>query len=138
VFIPHYFRRHGPHALLRPIAGDGFDFGRGPIRDKAENSNSPEGKPLITRIMTRSPHPRPSSTTNVGLASLLDAEQDDRFPTGNETDVSAISMQKMRPEQALDSTCKRLMLLTENSGMYDLNEVGVLVLKSPYDSSVRS
>jgi hypothetical protein len=44
-------------------------------------------------------------------------------------------MQEMRREQTLDSTFKRLMLLTEKSGMYDLNEVGVLVRKSPYDST---
>jgi hypothetical protein len=54
--------------------------------------------------MTRYPHPRLNSTTHVGLAYLLDAEQDDGIPTGNETDVATISMQKMRKEQALDST----------------------------------
>jgi hypothetical protein len=41
VFIPHAFQRHGPHAIIKPIAGDGADLMRGPIRDKSENSNSP-------------------------------------------------------------------------------------------------
>jgi hypothetical protein len=38
VFIPHALRRHGPHAIILPVAGDGSDLRRGVIREDTENS----------------------------------------------------------------------------------------------------
>jgi Integrase zinc binding domain len=71
----------------------------------------------------------------VGLASLLEPNSDDRIPTGAEADVATISTEELRQEQALDPICNKLLLSTDKSLSYDLNEVGILVRKSPFDGS---
>jgi Integrase zinc binding domain len=71
----------------------------------------------------------------VGLASLLEPNSDDRIPTGAEVDVATVSAEKLRKEQAVDPVCKKLLLSADKSLLYDLNEVGILVRKSPFDGS---
>jgi hypothetical protein len=66
VFIPHALRRHGPHAIILPVAGDGSNLRRGVISGDTDNSFAnpttdlpPDGglKPKFThpklRLLTR-------------------------------------------------------------------------------------
>jgi hypothetical protein len=71
----------------------------------------------------------------VGLASLLEPNSDDRIPTGAEVDVATVYAEEIRKEQAVVPICKKLLLSADNSILYDLNEVGILVRKSPLDES---
>jgi Integrase zinc binding domain len=71
----------------------------------------------------------------VDLASLLEPNSDYRIPTGAEVDVATISTEELRKEQAVDPVCKKLFLSADKSLLYDLNEVGILVRKSPFDGS---
>jgi Integrase zinc binding domain len=71
----------------------------------------------------------------VGLASLLQPNSDDRIPTGAELDVATVSTEELRKGQAVDPVCKKLLLSADKSFSYDLNEVGILVRKSPFDGS---
>jgi Integrase zinc binding domain len=71
----------------------------------------------------------------VGLASLLEPYLEDRIPTGAEVDAATITTEELRKEQAVDHICNKLLLSAEKYLLYDLNEVGILVRKSPFDGS---
>jgi hypothetical protein len=87
------------------------------------------------RLLTRVPRQTRERDTQVGLASLLEPNSDDRIPTGAEVDVATVSTEELRKEQALDPVCKKLLLSADKSLLYDLNEVGILVRKSPFYGS---
>jgi Integrase zinc binding domain len=71
----------------------------------------------------------------VGLDSLLEPNSDDRIPTRAEGDVATVSIEELRKEQAVDPVYKKLLLSADKSLFYDLNEVGILERKSPFDGS---
>jgi hypothetical protein len=138
-YIPHTLRRHGPHAIILPVAGDGSDLRRGDtdnsIANSPENRSDPECDPPRFRLLTRVPRPTRERDTHVGLASLLEPNSDDRIPTGAEVDVATVSTEELLTEQAVDPVCKKLLLSADKSLLHDLNEAGILVRKSPFDGS---
>jgi Integrase zinc binding domain/Integrase core domain len=139
VYIPHTLRRHVPHAIVIHVAADGSDLRRGDTENSIANSpadrSDPKCDPPRFRLLTRIPRPTRERDTHVGLATLLEPNSDDRIPTGTEVGVATISTEELRQEQALDPICKKLLLSTDTSLSYDLNEVGILVRKSPFDGS---
>jgi Integrase zinc binding domain len=141
VHIPHTLRRPGPQAIIIPVAGDGSDLRRGDmdnsISNYPDNRSDPKCNPPRFRLLTRVPRPTRERDTHVGLASLLEPNSDDRIPTGAEVDVATVSTEELRKEQAVDPVCKNLLLSADKSLLYDLNEGGILVRKSPFDWSLR-
>jgi hypothetical protein len=138
-YIPHTLRRHGPHAIILPVAGDGSDLRRGDtdnsIANSPENRSDPECDPPRFRLLTRVPRPTRERDTHVGLDSLLEPNSDDRIPTGAKVDVATVSTEELLTEQAVDPVCKKLLLSADKSLLHDLNEAGILVRKSPLDGS---
>jgi Integrase zinc binding domain len=139
VYLPHTLRRHGPHAIIIPVARDGSDLRRGDTDNSIANSpddrSEPKRDPPRLRLLTRGPHPTRERDTHVGLASLLEPNSDDRIPTGAEIDVATFSTEELPTEQAVDPVCKKLLLSADKSLLYELNDVGILVRKSPFDGS---
>jgi Integrase zinc binding domain len=46
-----------------------------------------------------------------------------------------VSTEELRTEQAVDPVYKKLVVSADKSLLFDLNEVGILVRKSPFDGS---
>jgi hypothetical protein len=117
VYIPHTLRRHGPHAIVIPVAADGSDLRRGytdnSIANSPDDRSDPKCDPPKFRILTRCPLPTRERDAHVGLASLLEPNSDDRIPTGTEVYVATISTEGLRKEQALDPICKKLLLFAD-------------------------
>jgi hypothetical protein len=139
VYIPHTLRRHGPHAIIIPVAADGSDLRRvdtdNSIANFPDDRSGPKCDPPRFRLLTRGPLPTRERNTHVGLPSLLEPNSDDRIPTGAEVDGATVSKEELRKEQAVDPVCKKLLLSAYKSLLYDLNEVGILVRKSPFNGS---
>jgi hypothetical protein len=139
VYIAHTLRRHGPHAIVIPVAADGSDLRRvdtdNSIANSPDDRSDPKCDPPKFRLLTRGPSPTRDLDTHVGLASLLESNSDDRITTGTEVDVAIISPEELRKEQVVNPICKKLLLSAEKSLWYDLNEAGILIRKSPFDGS---
>jgi hypothetical protein len=146
VYIPHTLRRHGPHDIIIPVAGDGSDLRRGDTDNSIANlqtkatltpdgGSDPKCNPPRLRILTRCQRPTCKRDTHLGLASLIEPTSEERIPTGAETDVTTITTEELRIEQAFDPICNKLLLSTDKSLLCDLNEVSILVRKSPFDGS---
>jgi transposase InsO family protein len=87
----------------------------------------------ILRILTRGPAPKPGIPFPVGLA--LATEDTSKVPTGQERDVATISRDEIRAAQSSDPTCQQILAQATRTGLYDLNEEGVLVRIAPSDGS---
>jgi hypothetical protein len=100
IYIPPTLRRHGPHAIVIPVAADGSDLRRGDTDNSISNSpddpSDPRCDPSTFRLLIRGPRPTRERDTHVGLASLLEPNSDDRIPTGTEVDVATISTEELQ------------------------------------------
>ena len=148
--LPHSLRSNGPYAIVQPLAEDGSDLSGGvsvpiPIdfkhapRDGLSLQPTPS-PPEQPRILWNPRSPRHalranSTLSGLALATELSPDAESVVPTGPEENEGALTHEELRDAQARDKTCCKLLEDPPNSGMYDVDQRGLLIRIAPSDGS---
>ena len=149
IYLPHALRSRGPYAIIRPLlplAEDGSDLSGGVQPEFSPKlspafANPPNPPPVRPRILWNTSSPRrltPYLSSSKGLALLTIPTSEeilDRIPKGQEDNDGAVTIEDLMHAQTADDTCQRLLSLSSQLGIYDIDRRGLLVRIAPSDGT---
>jgi hypothetical protein len=124
----------GPCTIVHPVDRDVAGLSGGILAtNRVDLALGADYKAAPTRILQRVPHSSPPGhSTPVGLALLTETSH---VPSVLETNVATVSLEQLSREQKNDEECKRVLKTAPRTGLYDLNQDGILIRIAPSDGT---